>query len=357
MSSLLPIFTPKQLPLMAKKVCIVPPDLGVLSSTEVTDELAKRYDTRTRTQAPRSAVKDNRIRKRIAACLALKHRRFIGFEELPEARRAPVVRLAREGADLFGPNDPHQVDELFATLHDQSPWMSELSTYLMRHLRARLDAGQPGLKIPPLLLVGSPGCGKSQYALSLANLANVVWRRIDVGSGSAGFRIVGTERGWGSAGAGIPVQTVCETGSANPLFIVDEVDKSGTIYSQSGTSTSLVTSLLEMLEPATAAQFECPYFRIPFDLPHANWVLTANDISTVPAPLKDRCRVFAIPDPSTADLLHVFDQLSAPIEDRDLISEARETLATTIAEKSISLRQISALVDGLRGYGTTPEYH
>jgi ATP-dependent Lon protease len=118
-----------------------------------------------------------------------------------------------------------------------------------------------------------------------------------------------------------------------------------------------VTSLLEMLEPATVAQFECPYFCIPFDLSHANWVLTANDISTVPAPLKDRCRAFAIPDPSTADFLHVFDRLSAPIEDRDLISESRVTLATTIAEKSISLRQISALVDGLRGYGTTPEYH
>ena len=84
--------------------------------------------------------------------------------------------------------------------------MSEVGTFLMRHMRRAIEKGRLGLSIPPILLVGPPGDGKTTYARLIAELAGTPFRQIDVGSGSAGFRITGLERGWSSAQSGVPVE-------------------------------------------------------------------------------------------------------------------------------------------------------
>jgi ATP-dependent Lon protease len=218
-------------------------------------------------------------------------------------------------------------------------------------MRSRVAAGRPGLSIPPLLLVGAPGAGKSWYARVVGEVAGSPVRAIDVAGGSAGFRVAGLEKGWASAGAGIPVETVLMHRIANPVFVIDEIDKAGQkVGSTSGGVTSLTTSLLQVLETETAARFECPAYRVRFDLSQMNWILTANDIDDVPGPLKDRCHVVHMPKvtPSVAALM--FDTALREYEadlDADTCSLAREAVIDAAGRGHVSLRQIRRILERL----------
>lgn len=295
-----------------------------------------------------SFEQNRRARKRGQRLYECRLRRS-GLAGLKEDQRDQLMILARAGARIAGPLTEHQVDEWAAQVHDRTPWMGDLTTHLMRHMRSRVAAGRPGLSIPPLLLVGAPGNGKSWYAHMVGDVAGAPVREIDVGGGSAGFRIAGLERGWASAGAGIPVETVLMHRIANPVFVVDEVDKAGQkVGSTSGGVTSLTTSLLQVLEPETAARFECPAYRVRFDLSQMNWILTANDLGGVPDPLRDRCHIFCMPTvtPSVAEVM--FDTLLHGIDadlDEDACGLAREAVVKAAEHGHVSLRQIRRILE------------
>lgn len=133
---------------------------------------------------------------------------------------------------------------------------------MLRHVAA----GGRGFALPPVILAGPLGIGTSHYARTIAQLLGSPALMIDVGGGSAGFRISGTEKGWGSEQPGIPVETIIATHVANPIMVVDEVDKTGTLHGIKGGSTSITTSLLRMLEPGRERSFEYPFYRVPFDM-------------------------------------------------------------------------------------------
>lgn len=272
-----------------------------------------------------------------------------GLSGLKEEQRHRVMALARFGAQIAGPLTIHDVDQWAAEVHHRTPWLGDLTTLLMHHMRSRIAAGRPGLSIQPLLLVGAPGTGKSWYARVVGEIGRAPVRAIDVAGGSAGFRIAGLEKGWASAGAGIPVETVLMHRIANPVFVVDEVDKAGQkVGSTSGGVTNLTTSLLQVLEPETAARFECPAYRVRFDLSQVSWILTANDLGGVPEPLRDRCHVVLMPEvtPEIAGLM--FDTLLREIDadlDVDACGLAREAVVKAAEHGHVSLRQIRRILE------------
>jgi len=338
---------------MTNRIDIVPPLLGLADPIEVVNALRKRWRAR---HGNVGYFPTNRAQPRIEACIKRKLATLPGIAELKSAQRESLRRLAREGALVVGPKTAHEVDELIAALHAEAPWMSAVSTAIRQQLLAVLTTGRSGLLLRPILLVGDPGCGKSHYARRLGELAALPVRRIDVGGGSAGFRISGLEKGWSGTCPGIPVETVLASRTANPMMIVDEVDKAGVLTKESGTSTSLTTSLLEMLDLGTAARFGCPAYRVPFDLSRLCWILTANDLRSVPAPLRDRCQIFAVPRPGLGDLVQVYDHLAQGIKDADLVALGRARLEY-LAAQGLSLRQLLAWVEVLRGYDDRPHYH
>lgn len=275
--------------------------------------------------------------------------RQAGLSRIPEKARTEIVALARRGGRLVGPATLDEVDQLAARLHEESPWMAEVTTFLMRHMRGFVRSGGIGLHLPPILLVGPPGIGKSWFARSIAEAAALPSHVIDVGAGTAAFRVAGTEKGWGTAQPGLPVETMLQTHVANPLMVVDEIDKAGTIYSVSGASSSLTTALLGLLDPGTAPRFECPGMRVRFDMSRVVWVLTANDASCIPPPLRDRCRVFHMPEVTAGMALVFFDRIARDICDADgLKDRTRVFVAERAALGRISLRQIARLVETLR---------
>ena len=277
-----------------------------------------------------------------------RHLRAAGVSRLARDQQVQLARLARVGAALTGPCTLHAVDEWAAALHEASPWMSEMGTFLMRHMRRAIEKGRLGLSIPPILLVGPPGDGKTTYARLIAELAGTPFRQIDVGSGSAGFRITGLERGWSSAQSGVPVEIILDRGVANPLLIVNEVDKAHGVQSTKGSVNDLETSLLQLLEPETASRFECPSLRVPFDLSRASWILTANDLHAVPDPLVDRCTVFRMPEVTPAVAGQMFDAIARNHEviDQELLCQVRDMVISASGTGKLSLRTIQRVLAG-----------
>jgi hypothetical protein len=277
------------------------------------------------------------------------HRRRLrkaGLTSVKAEMRPVITALARDGALLSGPSTEEDVYRFTAALHAESPWMRDVSAWIMQQMLRHMAVGGRGFALPPVILGGPPGIGKSHYARTMAQLAGVPVRMIDVGGGSAGFRISGTEKGWGTEQPGVPVETILASGVANAIMVVDEIDKADTTFSTRGTSSSLTTSMLQMLEPSTARHFECPYYRISFDMSRVVWVMTANYIDQIPPPLRDRSRLFVLSKLSATDAVAHFDQLTSGLEEGHDLDRCRSFISRmSDLPEGISLRQIQQLAD------------
>ena len=178
--------------------------------------------------------------------------------------------------------------EMVLDEHGRHIWPPELKAQAIRRVEGRRHTRIE--RLPPLLLVGPPGIGRSVWARGLARALDVPTCAIDAGTGPAGFAVAGTQRGWGAAGPGKVLETILRTLVANPLVVVDEVAEAGTVRSERGVTHSLANALLLLLEPSTAATWACPHFRVRFDMSWVGGVLTASATEGLPAPLLAGCR-------------------------------------------------------------------
>lgn len=149
----------------------------------------------------------------------------------------------------------------------------------------------------PTLLVGSPGSGKTSLAREIGTalgLATTIFPCASVADNSFG----GTGAQWATRRASTPLEAIRRSSTANPLVILDEIEKTG-LHGNNG---SLLHAILPMLERHTASI----YFEVGIernaDLSWVGFLATANDLTTVPAPLRDRFRIIQMPDPGPQHL-------------------------------------------------------
>ena len=141
--------------------------------------------------------------------------------------------------------------------------------------------------------------------------------------------------------------------------IVDEIDKvDGTPGRGRGVAT-LSEALLSLLEPATAQAWECPSFRIPFDMSWISWVMTANSLDTIERPLLSRCHVMEI-GPIGIDHLCAFARKEG--QRRGLSETGCDTLAEVIRRHDgragdMSLRTVLRLVEQALSLDGRPSVH
>lgn len=247
-----------------------------------------------------------------------------------------------DGMQIIMAKDQNWADEVAAKLHADTPWMARATEYAWHALRRSAQRGEPVL-IRPVILNGPPGIGKSVWARSLAVALDVPYADIDATKGAAGMALVGVERGWATAQAGRPLEVMLAKRLANPLIVVDEICKAKSVTSNKGTSYSFGDALLSMLEPATAKTWDCPYFRVRFDMSHVSWVLTSNNVENVSEPVRNRCQVIEIPDVTTEQLQEFAVKKGA---DFGLSETAVEAVvmavdqASVIAARRLSLRDV-----------------
>lgn len=160
--------------------------------------------------------------------------------------------------------------------------------------------GDQSIYIPPILLNGPAGTGKTFFFSTLSEILKTDMKLINVPYLNSSWAITGLEPSWGNACPGFLFDFMLESRNANPLIILDEIDK---IKSSEKGEASIENVMLSLFERHSSKTFKDAFLpTLEMDTSHVLWVATSNNYQAISDPLLSRMKVFQIPMPSKQEL-------------------------------------------------------
>lgn len=213
-------------------------------------------------------------------------------EPLASKRRAVLDRMIDSGDERELTAVTASMLQDMADLEARHRNCSAVIDLLRRQLALCRIAQPPVLRWPPMLLDGPPGVGKTFFAHALARLLGNECTVINCSTVSAGFVLGGNTPSWSDSRPGKVFEALCQSRFANPIILLDEVDKLGGDHRFDGYG-----PLYQLLEPGTAQQFVDEHIGLPIDASQILWLATSNHVDALPEPILSRFSVVSIAAP------------------------------------------------------------
>jgi ATP-dependent Lon protease len=241
----------------------------------------------------------------------------------------------------------------FDKLRGAFPHFKEVLDYVWR--RAVLCCSMPGAEfhVPPVLLAGAPGVGKTAFAEALANWLGVPITRVDMSALDTSFRLTGLDSAYSTGKAGVLWEAL-QCDCLSPVLVLDELDKARALTGEG------LTFLLGLLEPLTARQYQDAFVTLPVDASRVQWIATCNDVNAIEAPVLSRFRIFDIEAPKGDERGQVVESVYRALREREPWAGSfptalpRDLISALLHRSAREIRQAledacaSAIVDGRR---------
>ena len=206
-----------------------------------------------------------------------------------EPLRATYERMLEKGPERFQVK-PSGVPAMHH-LYDELPNFHEALDDVRRQLALCQDS-RDALEITPMLLLGPPGVGKTHFAREVAKLLGTGCGFVSMASLTAGWVLSGASSQWKGARPGKVFETLVDGAYANPVVVVDEIDKARAEHAYDP-----LGALYGLLEHDTACSFVDEFAEVSIDASQVIWVATANDERAIPEPILNRMNVFEVHAP------------------------------------------------------------
>ena len=202
--------------------------------------------------------------------------------------------------------DEKNIKNIKSSLDKSHYGMEEAKERIIEYIAIKKTSN--AVKTPIICLVGPPGTGKTTLGMSIAASLNREFAKVSVGGLNDASELTGHKRTYLGSSPGIIMQSISKCGTSNPVILIDEVDKMTKDYHGDPAAV-----LLDILDSSQNNQFIDHYIEEPFDLSQVLFILTANDLETIPAALKDRLEIINVSSYTVEEKLFIAKKYLIPL--------------------------------------------